>query len=264
MTFVSLTTDFGAESQYPGLCKLITHQHISNAQIIDVSHNAKRFSIVDAVYLFSSVQPHFPPNAVHFILSNIYGQGSESFLYVYENQQHIFAPDNGTIPLLFANKAFELFRIKRKPSQLLIPQIINLLAETANSILDGYTDEIEKIDSNDIVQEKELDSIFNPDAIVARVLHIDRFENIILNLRKDDFEEHRAGRDFVIQFPSGDEIQGIGENYNSVKYLDKLAFFNASGLLEIAVNHSNAAGLFGFKPHNDLLNSYKNITIKFL
>lgn len=264
MTFVSLTSDFGTESQYPGICKLIALQFIPNAQVIDISHQVKRFSIVDTIYLFNSALPHFPPNSVHFLLSNLYAHESQRFLYVYENQQHIFAPDNGSIPLLFAEKAFELYELKTKPRDLLVPSIITLFAETAQSILQGHQDEIQPINSELIIQEKELSSIFNPNEIIARVLHIDRFENIILNLRRDEFEEYRQGRDFVIQFPNGDEIKAISSNYNSVKYLEKVAFFNASGLLEIAVNHSNAAGLFGFKPHNDVLKSYKNITVKFL
>ena len=264
MTFVSLTSDFGTESQYPGICRLISAQRIPNAQLIDISHGTKRFSIVDTVYLFQSALPHFPHNSVHFILSNLYGQGSEKLLYVHENEQHIFAPDNGTIPLLFEKKAFELFELKNTPNTQLVPQIITAMADAAADILDGHKDAIAPIDSSEVVQEKELESIFNPDDIIARVLHIDRFENIILNLRQDEFEEHRNGRNFVIQFPNGDEINEIGNSYNSVKYLEKVAFFNASGLLEIAVNHSNAAGLFGFKPHNDMLKSYKNITIKFL
>ena len=264
MTFASLTSDFGTESQYPGICKLITLQRIADTQVIDISHNVKRFSIVDTIYLFNSALPHFPPNSVHFLLSNLYAHDSARFLYVYENEQHIFAPDNGSIPLLLAEQAFELFELKNKPKDMLVPSIMTLLAETARSVLQGHHDEIQTVDSSQIIQEKELSSIFNPDEIVARVIHIDRFENIILNLRKDEFEEHRRGRDFVIRFPNGDEIHKISMHYNGVKYLEKVAFFNASGLLEIAVNHSNAAGLFGFKPHNDVLQSYKNITVKFL
>lgn len=264
MTFVSLTSDFGTESQYPGICKLIALQLIPNAQIIDISHQVKRFSIVDTVYLFGTALPHFPPNSVHFLLSNLYGQGSDKLLYTFENQQHIFAPDNGCIPLLFEDRAFELFELKNKPTDTLIPSIMSTLSEAAQSVLQGYRDEIQTVDSNDIIQEKELSSIFNTDDIVARVLHIDRFENIILNLKQDEFEEHRKGRGFVIRFPNGDEIKKISDDYNGVKYLEKVAFFNASGRLEIAVNHSNAAGLFGFKPHNEALKSYKNITIKFL
>lgn len=263
MTFASLTSDFGTESQYPGICKLIARQLIPNTEIIDISHSVKRFSIVDTIYLFNSALPHFPTNSVHFLLSNIYANDSGRFLYVYENGQHIFAPDNGSIPLLFAEQPFELFEVKNKPKDLHVPSIMTLLAETAQSILQGHKDEIQPIDINQIVQEKELSSIFNPDEIVARVIHIDRFENIILNLRRDEFDEHRQGRKFVIRFPNGDEILKLSDNYSSVKYLEKVAFFNASGLLEIAVNHSNAAGLFGFKPHNDVLKSYKNITIKF-
>ncbi len=263
MTFVSLTSDFGYESQFPGICKLLALQSIPNAQVIDINHNVKRYSIVDTVYHFQSALPHFKANSVHFLLSNLYGHSNQRFLYVYENEQHIFAPDNGCIPLLFGEKAFELFELKTKPKDYLVPSIMTLLAETAKSLLEGHKDEITKIDAEDIVQEKELSSIFKPDEIVARVLHIDRFENIILNLRKDEFDEHRNDRKFVIRFPNGDEILEITKMYNDVKYLDKVAFFNSSGLLEIAVNHSNAAGLFGFKPHNDLLHSYKNITIKF-
>lgn len=264
MTFVSLTTDFGTESQYPGICKLIARQRIPASEVIDISHQVKRFSIVDAIYLFSSALPFFPPGSVHFILANLYGHGSKDFLYVYENQQHIFAPDNGAIPHLFSDKPFKLFKLKKTPSEMLVPQIMMHLAETARSILEGYSEEVEQVDIENVMQEKELESVFNPDNIIARVLHIDRFENIILNLKKDAFEEHRRGRDFVIQFPNGDEINQIGTDYNSVKYLNKVAFFNASGWLEIAVNHSNAAGLFGFKPHNEVLKSYKNITINFL
>ena len=263
MTFVSLTSDFGTESQFPGICKLISLQTIPDAQIIDINHNVKRYSIVDTVYHFQAALNHFQAESVHFLLSNLYGHSNHRFLYVYENQQHIFAPDNGCLPLLFGEKSFELFELKGKPIDNLVPTVMSLLAETAKSILEGHRDEIQSIDAKNIVQEKELSSIFNPDEIVARVLHIDRFENIILNLRQTEFEEHRNERKFVIRFPNGDEILNLSNNYNDVKYLDKVAFFNASGLLEIAVNHSNAAGLFGFKPHNDMLNAYKNITIKF-
>lgn len=263
MTFVSLTSDFGSESQFPGICKLIALQIIPNAQIIDISHSVKRYSIVDANYHFKSSLTYFPNDSVHFLLTNLYGYQCDRFLYAYENQQHIFAPDNGSLPLLFGEKPFELFELKGKPTDTLIPNIITFLAETAKDLLNGHKEEIQAVDAEDIIQEKELESIFNPDEIVAQVLHIDRFENIILNLHQEEFENHRNERKFVIRFPNGDEIQEISAHYNDVKYLDKVAFFNASGLLEISVNHSNAAGLFGFKPHNDMLNAYKNITIKF-
>jgi S-adenosylmethionine hydrolase len=218
MTFVSLTSDFGTESQHPGICQLIIQQLIPNARIINVSHDVKRFSIGDSIYHFNSALPHFPPNSVHFLLSNLYGHANQQFLYAFENEQHIFAPDNGSLPLLFGERAFELFKIKNKPTDTLVPSVIRFLSETAKSILAGHKDEIELLDAENIVQEKELSSIFNPNDIVARVLHIDRFENIILNLRKEEFEAHQKNRKFVIQFPNGDEINTISQHYNDVKY----------------------------------------------
>jgi S-adenosylmethionine hydrolase len=43
----------------------------------------------------------------------------------------------------------------------------------------------------------------------------------------------------------GEIISSLSENYASVTPGEKLAWFNASGLLEIAINKGNMAGLFG-------------------
>jgi S-adenosylmethionine hydrolase len=81
----------------------------------------------------------------------------------------------------------------------------------------------------------------------GRIIFIDRFENVIVNINRTHFEEVRKGRPFQIEFKTDDVITKISEHYGQVNEGDKLAFFNTAGYLEIAVNKGNAAGLFGLQ-----------------
>ena len=81
--------------------------------------------------------------------------------------------------------------------------------------------------------------------IEGQIIFIDHFENIIVNITRDEFEEKRRGRDFMISFRHGDKIEKISDHYSNVPEGEKLALFNSAGYLELAINKGNAAGLLG-------------------
>jgi S-adenosylmethionine hydrolase len=91
--------------------------------------------------------------------------------------------------------------------------------------------------------------------IEGQILYIDAFENVIVNIIRQDFEEQRKGRGFKIMFKRDEYIDRISETYADVPPGDKLALFNAAGYLEIAVNRGNAAGLFGLQGFTEGSNS---------
>ena len=109
----------------------------------------------------------------------------------------------------------------------------------------------------------KIESQYDPNYITARIIYIDRFENIILDLNRSQFEEQRNGRNFSIEFPIGNIISKLNMNYGDVKKEEPVIFFNGSGHMEIALNQSNAAGLFGFMPHNKLIKNYQTVKISF-
>ncbi len=263
MHFLSLISDFGHDSHYIGLCKVMIRQMLPTSDIIDITHDVKPYSSSETCYFFQASQNNFPTGSAHLILTDLYGVKNQQLLYAYENNQHVFGVDNGIIPELFDEKPFKLYKIN-KPLDTFSPQAIcATFAETLQELLEDDRSSIAAITAEEIVQSKQLKSQYNADNIVAQVIHIDRFENIILNVSQDKFIEHCKDRSFKIQFPNGDEITKLSTRYNDVKEAEKLAFFNASGYLEIAVNHANAAGLFGFKPHNPMFSSYKTMKIIF-
>ena len=83
--------------------------------------------------------------------------------------------------------------------------------------------------------------------IEGQIIFIDNFENVIVNITKEEFEEQRKGRSFKVVFKRDEVIDKISETYADVHEGEKLALFNSAGYLEIAINKGNAAGLFGLQ-----------------
>ena len=87
----------------------------------------------------------------------------------------------------------------------------------------------------------------NGNEINCEVLHIDHYENVVLNIKKDEFNTIRQNRNFTLHFAQIEDISEISNNYADVRPGIKLCRFNSAGYLEVCVNRGNAASLFGLK-----------------
>jgi len=81
----------------------------------------------------------------------------------------------------------------------------------------------------------------------GQIIFIDHFENVVVNISREEFEEQRRGRSFKIVFKRDEVIDKISETYADAGEGEKLALFNAAGYMEIAINKGNAAGLLGLQ-----------------
>ena len=87
--------------------------------------------------------------------------------------------------------------------------------------------------------------------IEGQIIFIDNFENVIVNITKEDFETQRKGRSFKIVFKRDEVIDRISDTYADVPEGEKLALFNSAAYLEIGINKGNAAGLFGLQGYSE-------------
>lgn len=85
----------------------------------------------------------------------------------------------------------------------------------------------------------------------GQIIFVDRFENVVVNITRTEFEEQRKGRNFKIVFRRDEVIDTISNTYADVNEGDKVALFNSAGYLEIAINKGNAAGLFGLRGYSE-------------
>ncbi|MFX7021317.1 SAM hydroxide adenosyltransferase, partial [Acinetobacter baumannii] len=86
-----------------------------------------------------------------------------------------------------------------------------------------------------IVEKYPLRPTAGPDWIEGQILFIDNFENVVINITQQDFEEHRKGRSFRIMFQRNESIEKISHNYAAVPEHEKIACFNSAGYLEISL-----------------------------
>jgi S-adenosylmethionine hydrolase len=104
----------------------------------------------------------------------------------------------------------------------------------------------------DTIQEiYPMQPTLGPDWMEGQILFIDQFENVVVNIRKEEFDFHAKGRSFKIVFTRNETIEVLSQNYGSVPVADKMAWFNSAGYLEIAVRGGNMAGLFGLSKYDE-------------
>ena len=99
--------------------------------------------------------------------------------------------------------------------------------------------------------------------VECHVVHIDRYENVVINLTRQQFDEIGQGRPFRIQFMRDEEIKQLSTHFNNVSEGQKLCRFNATGFMEIGINRGKAASLFGFKLFREGHFIYNTIKINF-
>ena len=124
---------------------------------------------------------------------------------------------------------------------------VAVMGKTINQLVNGES--IKNIGNPDInyLEKNPLKAIPGENSIEGQIIFIDNFENVIVNITQEEFEQHRKGRNFRIVFKRDEVIDRISSSYADVPEGEKLALFNSAGYLEIAINKGNAAGLFGLK-----------------
>ena len=246
MPIATLSTDIGTNDYLSGAIKgqLLTANPALN--IVDITHTLSPSNYQQTAYICGNAYKYFPPGTMHILIINLFETSPVRVLFAEYNKQYIICPDNGILTMITGTKPENVYAIAVQPesnigtlhyTQTIASTIGKMLNETSIATMGQLVP--------DIVEKYPLRSTIGTNWIEGQIIFIDHFENVVVNITREEFEEHRKGRDFKIEFMRGEIINSLSENYASVSPGEKLAWFNASGLLEIAINKGNMAGLFG-------------------
>jgi len=256
MPLITLTSDIGRQDFLTGAVKgqLL---HVNNSfNIVDISHELSPFNYPQAAYVCRNAIKNFPPNTFHIVLVNLFDKRPEHLLFIQHNNQYIGCADNGLITMILEETPEKIVALPLKPSaQKDTLYCASVFAKAYQQILDGKTIEEVGDSSVSIEVKNPLRPLLGPKYIEGQIIFIDNFENVIINITKEEFEEQRRGRSFKIVFKRDEIIDKISETYADVSESEKLALFNSANYLEIAVNKGNAAGLFGLEGYSEKLNT---------
>ena len=154
-------------------------------------------------------------------------------------------PDNGIICLMFPKEDFEAFAYDQLNKDFSFTE----LHESIGSII--YHIHREKLDDISIATTSykvlnNIQAIVMPELIRGSVFYVDGFDNVIVNISKELFDEFVGDKQYIISFRQY-KIGKLSKHYSDVPEGEALAMFNDAGYLEISMNKANAAGLLGLE-----------------
>ncbi|TRZ45146.1 SAM hydrolase/SAM-dependent halogenase family protein [Robertkochia solimangrovi] len=276
MAIITLTTDFGERDHFVGAIKGFIYSEINDAVIVDISHQVSPFNILEAAYILKNAYKSFPKGSIHIIGVDSELTPENRHIAVTIDGQHFIGADNGILSFLTQEinpeKMVEINIHDRIES---VFPVLDVFVKVAGHIARGGTLEVIGRTIDSIKTLKGLSPIINTagNHITGNVIYIDNYGNVITNISRAIFEKQRKGREFelyarnhkfdVIHEKYSDAINFTLEKHKRNEDGKKLAIFNSSNLIEIAIYRSNldtvggASTLLG-------LNYRDTVTIGFL
>jgi S-adenosyl-L-methionine hydrolase (adenosine-forming) len=244
--FITLTTDFGLQDFYTGALKGALLKRCSNVQLIDLTHDIKPFDILQAAFVVGNVWAEFPAGSLHLIGVNCVYQPEARFVAARRDGHFFLAPDNGVLTLLFPDWQQEDLRFLPVYEPGHFP-VKSVFAEAAGRLCAGEPFETLGEHPAPLLRRISLQPVITPARIRGTIIHVDNFENVVINIRRETFDQVGKGRAFSLYFKRHDPITQLSAQYSDVPVGEQLCLFNIAGYLEIAINMGRAASLLGLK-----------------
>lgn len=248
MPLLTLTSDIGQQDYLVGAVKAHLLRINPEFNIVDISHAISPFNYPQAAYICRSAIKNFPPFTYHIILVNLFEKKPEQLLLAFHDQQYILCADNGLLNMILENTPEMVIGIPLDKTAIKNTVYCTIeMGKAINKLVHG--EPLLNIGQPDTgyLEKNHLRPLLDNSYIEGQIIFIDNFENVIVNITREQFEEQRRGRSFRIVFKRDEVIDRISESYADAGEGEKLALFNSAGYLEIAINKGNAAGLFGLK-----------------
>ncbi len=268
MPLLTLTSDIGNPDYLVGAVKAQLLQINPEFQIIDISHNIPPFNYPQAAYVCRSAIRNFPEYTYHLILVNLFERKPEQLLLAFHNNQYFICADNGLLTMILEERPEIIIGLPLDKAAIKNTiYLTSVMGKAVHQLVNGESVQNIGIPDVQYQEKRHLRPILDNNSIEGQIIFIDSFENVIVNITREQFEEQRKGRGFKIIFKRDEMIDRISESYADVPEGEKLALFNSAGYLEIAINKGNAAGLFGLKGFSEKIMqgqlSYQTIRVYF-
>jgi len=248
MPLVTLTSDIGQQDYLVGAIKGRLLRINPEFQIIDISHNLSPFNYPQAAYVTRSAVKNFPEYTFHIVLVNLFESKPDQMLMAFHKDHYLICADNGLLGMIVEEDldmvmGIPLDKVAIKNTL----YCIDVIAKAITQLSNGEALSSIGVPDASYIEKNPLRPLLGDDWIEGQIIFIDNFENVVVNITQEQFEQQRKGRRFKIVFKRDEVIERISGSYADVPQGEKLVLFNSAGYMEIAINKGNAAGLFGLK-----------------
>lgn len=239
---IALLTDFGSGDPYVGAMKGVIYSRLPDALVVDVTHEVPRHDVRSAAYFLHCVGDRFPAGTI-FVCVVDPGVGTDRPVLCLERGKRTFiAAGHGILERLAAGGSGERWHVLRRQAgdtrvsptfhgrDIIAPAAARLAAGARLNSVARPIDPIAPI-------PLFVDVPATGRAVVkGSVLHLDRFGNIITDIRLGG----RQPGPWSVRIGAG-RVLGSYRTYDDAPHGAPFLIGGSSGLLEISVRRGDAA-----------------------
>ena len=258
MAIITLTTDFGMKAHFVGAVKGALLSEIKDANIVDISHNISPFNVMEAAYVIQNAFSSFPKGSIHVIGVDSELNPENSHIAMVLNGHYFVCANNGILSMICNDiTPDQIVEVNIHDKIVGNFPVLDIFVKVAAHIARGGTLEVIGKHIDEVKPIKNITPFVGSDnnQLIGNVIFIDRYDNVITNIKKPFFETLQKGRRFEIS-ARNHKFKTIHKHYSDIVDfripIDKrndegrgLVVFNSSDYLEIAMYKSNKATVGG-------------------
>lgn len=250
---IALLTDFGTRDYFVGAMKGTILCVNENAKIVDITHDIAPQDIASASFTLRACYKSFPKKTI-FVAVVDPGVGSARRAILVETGDYFFvAPDNGLLSFVFDEaKTFRVFELTneryfaKNVSRTFHGR--DIFAPVAAHLANGINSNKFGREITDFVRSKEISPRkFSGKTIEAEIIHIDRFGNLITNLKRENLPAK-----FCLQIDNR-KIEKMQTFFAEAEKNEIFMIFGSADFLEICAYKASAQDLLKIKTGEKVL-----------
>lgn len=248
---ITLTTDFGLSDGFVGVMKGVILGINPQATIVDITHDIAPQNIEQGAFVFANACKYFPPNTIHVVVVDPGVGSTRRAIALQAGETFFVAPDNGVVVYAARNLQHEIRAVHLNRPEYWRSHVSNtfhgrdIFAPVAAHLSLGVSLDALGDSVTNWTQLACGLALRYGDQIVGRVVHIDRFGNIVTTIGEEMLEAMDRTR--ITVTIRGKVLQGVRSTYAVVERGELLALISSSGHVEVAARDESAAQMLGAK-----------------
>ena len=254
---IGLFTDYGWDDPYVAQLKGSILSIDPNARILDLTHTVAPFNVTEGAYLLDQCTSEFPAGTIFVaVVDPQVGTDRDPIMILTGKNKYYLGPDNGLFSEVIAHEGLTKAWKLDKPAYFRSGDSSHtfhgrdIFAPVAAHLSAGVDPERMGTPVKNVQSFPDNEAAMSGVLITAQVLHIDRYGNVILNLRDDSDIAPKLKEGNLVKISVGRDNYSapLVKTYGDVEKNRLLLLYGGNGLLEISVNQGSAAAKMKIAP----------------
>lgn len=267
---VTLLTDFGLSDPFVGIMKGVILGINPHAALVDLCHSGKAYDAAEGAFLLNTSYRYFPKGTIHVaVIDPGVGGPRRSILVTCDG--HLFiGPDNGLLSTL-AEQSGSKVRVITATQYFLQPVSATFHGRDIFAPVAAYlslgTEPAEFGERVDDYVRLPLPQVLQVESarIKGKIIHIDRFGNLVTNIGRNDVRVLAAGEPpATLRVHVAGQVVPVVDYYGQVVRGAPGAVIGSTDYLEIFANQEDASRLLGAGRGSDVVVDREDAAVSYL